>query len=70
MPEEPEGRIETETGTVIINAGFDASRGGALGPWEDEAERAFHEDLPDLLQMVPQVRGWPHSRAWAGFTQP
>lgn len=44
---------------MIINAAFDLSRMGTHGLWDDEDERAFHEDLPNLIQDVPEVRSDP-----------
>jgi hypothetical protein len=39
--------------TLHLSASQLGSGGGSTGPFDDEETRAFYEDLPDLLAMLP-----------------
>ena len=56
LPHLPEEEKAEEAGTLGLSVwDGDMGQGANLGPYDDEETRAFYEDLPDLLAMVPSV---------------
>ena len=57
LSEIEEEKEETVEGSISLWDGKESSKnmGPLDGPYEDEARRAFYEDIPDIKEMVPAV---------------
>ena len=64
LSEIEEEQEETVEGSISLWDGKESSKnmGPLDGPYEDEARRAFYEDIPDIKEMVPCMYSFEYKK--------